>query len=216
VVVVRHLNKRPDSNALYRGGGSIGIIGAARTGLLVGVDPDDEQRQVLAVSKSNLAAKPSSLAYRLVNDSLYGVAKVVWEGDVEHTATDLLGHPTERPSPQQDKAEDFLRQALADAERPVAWLQKVAKSKRISWRTVQRAKEALEVIVERRGEEGRRGGGAWWWRLPGGQLSIKDAALYTSGDGNLNLDHETTGQSHDSGGSLINNAMPSDGGEVEP
>ncbi len=35
VVVVRHLNKGNASNPLYRGGGSIGIIGAARSGLLV-------------------------------------------------------------------------------------------------------------------------------------------------------------------------------------
>jgi len=30
------------NNALYRGGGSIGIIGAVRSGLLVALDPDDE------------------------------------------------------------------------------------------------------------------------------------------------------------------------------
>ncbi|PYT27617.1 MAG: hypothetical protein DMG58_20015 [Acidobacteria bacterium] len=35
VLVVRHLNKNSEGNALYRGGGSIGIIGAARSGLLV-------------------------------------------------------------------------------------------------------------------------------------------------------------------------------------
>ncbi len=38
VLVVRHLNKGGSSNPLYRGGGSIGIIGAARSGLLVAKD----------------------------------------------------------------------------------------------------------------------------------------------------------------------------------
>ncbi len=42
VLVVRHLNKATGGVALYRGGGSIGIIGAARSGLLVAADPDDE------------------------------------------------------------------------------------------------------------------------------------------------------------------------------
>src|SRR5918997_427133 len=38
VLLVRHLNKSAGGNALYRGGGSIGIIGAARAGLVVAPD----------------------------------------------------------------------------------------------------------------------------------------------------------------------------------
>src|SRR5262249_8218950 len=52
VLVIRHLNKTEGKNALYRGGGSIGIIGAARSGLLVAQDPEDEERRILAVTKS--------------------------------------------------------------------------------------------------------------------------------------------------------------------
>jgi len=198
VLVVRHLNKMAGANPLYRGGGSIGIIGAARAGLLVGVDPDDSHRRILAVSKSNLAAKPPSLAYKLVGDALYGTAKVVWQGASEHTAEDLLGRPVERPAPKQEEAEAFLRQQLAAEPRPVAWLQKLAKDKGIAWGTVKRAKEALEVIVERRGEEGRRGGGSWWWRLPAGQLSIKETATNTTANEPVNPTPESAGQEPDS------------------
>ena len=66
IVLVRHLNKAPGGAAIYRGGGSIGIIGAARSGLLVAKHPDDETRRVLASTKSNLGPPPPSLAYRLV------------------------------------------------------------------------------------------------------------------------------------------------------
>ena len=199
VLVIRHLNKAGGSNPLYRGGGSIGIIGAARAGLLVAPDPDDDQRRILAVSKSNLAAKPPSLAYRLVGDDLYGAARITWQGASDHTADDLLDRPVDRPAPKRDQAEDFLRQALAVDARPVAWLQKAAKGKGISWDTVKRAKEALEVIVDRRGEEGRRGGGAWWWRLPAGQLSIKEGTIKegtidSTPDAPLNPEPETAGQ----------------------
>jgi putative DNA primase/helicase len=170
VLAVRHLNKMTGSSALYRGGGSIGLIGAARAGLLVGVDPEDEHRRILAVSKSNLAAKPPSLAYRVVGEDLYDTAKVVWEGTSDHTADDLLGRPVERAAPKQDGAEALLQEALAGGPRARAFLEQLAKRKGVSWRTVERAKAALEVIVERRGEPGKRGGGSYWWRLPDGQL----------------------------------------------
>jgi hypothetical protein len=52
IIVIRHLNKAAAiGNALYRGGGSIGIIGAARSGLLAALDPDDpnKARYILAV-----------------------------------------------------------------------------------------------------------------------------------------------------------------------
>jgi hypothetical protein len=60
VVVIRHLNKTTGGPALYRGGGSIGIIGAARIALLVGRDPADEARNVLAAIKTNIGPKPSA------------------------------------------------------------------------------------------------------------------------------------------------------------
>jgi hypothetical protein len=67
MVIVRHLTKSADGNPLYRGGGSIGVIGAARSGLVVGADPHDPtgRRRVLAVAKGNLTAPPPSLAYTL-------------------------------------------------------------------------------------------------------------------------------------------------------
>ena len=42
VIVIRHLNKAVGSIAIFRGGGSIGIIGATRIRLIVGTDPEDE------------------------------------------------------------------------------------------------------------------------------------------------------------------------------
>jgi RecA-family ATPase len=63
IVLVRHLNKNQGGSAIYRGGGSIGIVGAARVGLLVAKDPDDAQRRVLAVTKNNLPKEMPSLAF---------------------------------------------------------------------------------------------------------------------------------------------------------
>ena len=63
VLLLRHLNKAKGGDPLYRGGGSIGIVGAARAGMLVAADPDDPERRVLASVKSNLGPPPESQAY---------------------------------------------------------------------------------------------------------------------------------------------------------
>jgi RecA-family ATPase len=89
VLLLRHLNKTAGGNPLYRGGGSIGIVGAARSGLLVAVDPEDDARRVLTTTKCNLAPEPQSLAYR-VAEADNGVACIVWDGTSTHRASDLL------------------------------------------------------------------------------------------------------------------------------
>jgi hypothetical protein len=59
------------------------------------------------MSKSNLAKTPDALAYRIVNDERYGVARVVWDGSSTRAANDLV-----RPRVDEDQAP-----ALAEAMR---------------------------------------------------------------------------------------------------
>jgi AAA domain/Bifunctional DNA primase/polymerase, N-terminal len=66
ILLVRHLNKMIHiSEALYRGGGSIGIIGAARSGLMIAKHPDDDHLRVVAQIKGNLCAEPDALVYSI-------------------------------------------------------------------------------------------------------------------------------------------------------
>src|SRR5262249_21685102 len=89
-LVVRHLNKMTTvTEALYRGGGSIGIVGAARSALLVGKPPDDEQQRVLAPIKHNLCAPPQTLAYRINFGD--GPARVEWLGVAMTDGNKVLG-----------------------------------------------------------------------------------------------------------------------------
>jgi RecA-family ATPase len=92
VVVVRHLNKASGTNPLYRGGGSIGIVGAARSAFLVAKHPEDDQRRVLASQKSNLAEAPPSLAFALTGAS-NGAVRVEWKGETSLKANALLAAP---------------------------------------------------------------------------------------------------------------------------
>jgi AAA domain len=65
VLIVRHLSKSAVGNVLDRGGGSIGIIGAVRSGLVVAKDPEDPERRILASSKNNLSRAAPSLVFTL-------------------------------------------------------------------------------------------------------------------------------------------------------
>ncbi len=149
VVLVRHLNKAGGGNALYRGGGSIGIVGAARAAYLVARDPEDADRRILAVTKLNLATEPPSLAYRLVPDFALGCARVEWEdGPVEHTATTLLRHPVDdQDRTERDEAANWLTDYLIGngGTAPRKDILRATRAAGYSEATLKRAKDAAGV-----------------------------------------------------------------------
>ncbi len=94
MLAVGNLNKAAADNPLYRGGGSIGIIGAARMAFVVGKDPQDENRRILASTKNNLAKPPKSLLFTLT-EAGSGAVRVNWLGESEVSAHQLLATPRE-------------------------------------------------------------------------------------------------------------------------
>jgi hypothetical protein len=120
IVAVRHLNKSMSGNPLYRGGGSIGIIGAARCGLLLAADPDDPERRILASTKGNLGRPPPSLVFRLVAPPGSHVARVVWDGESQWQGDQLLRESISGVASRSlhAEAQEWLRAALADGPRP--------------------------------------------------------------------------------------------------
>jgi hypothetical protein len=117
VLAIRHLNKRVGEDALYRGGGSIGFAGLARSVLAVGRDPSEPDRIVLAPVKLNVARRPPSLAYRLAADGPYEPAYIAWEGEIGHSAEDLIGRSRDRMEGRSQTAElaDCIRTIVASA-----------------------------------------------------------------------------------------------------
>lgn len=112
VLMLRHLTKEKGGDPLYRGGGSIGIVGAARVGLLVAKDPDDETLCVLAPVKNNLSAPACALAYRVVEDELRDVSHINWIGATDHTAEELLSDTSMDVLNAVDEAKDWLEDYL--------------------------------------------------------------------------------------------------------
>ncbi len=120
VLLVRHLVKDSGVKALYRGQGSIGIAGLARTVLLTERHPRDASCQVLTVIKSNLAAAPAPLPYRLVDRG--GVGAVDWLDPAAMPADTGNLAPLRVETPGVVRATIWLLEALAAGPRPAAEL----------------------------------------------------------------------------------------------
>lgn len=165
IVLIRHLSKSGGTHAVYRGGGSIGIVGAARVGLLVAPDPDDSDRRILAVTKCNVAKMAPAMAYRLIGDGAHGCARVGWEGTTTHLAADLLVTRDDDGGMAGTDAADVLADILADGP---AWV-KVARDAMIeagfSKDQARRAKDRLKVRSIKKGKPGDTESG-WQWELP--------------------------------------------------
>jgi hypothetical protein len=179
IVVVRHLNKGDAVNPLHRGGGSIGIIGAARSGLLVTADPDNPDRRVLASTKCNLAKRPPSLAFDLSLAS-NGSIRVGWIGPSEHTADALLSAPRgEEERGKVEEAVDWLRQFLTGGRQLKADVRTAAIRLGITDITLRRARERLGIKIER---EGFGPGLKFYWALPDDGEEIIPHTCSTPGD----------------------------------
>ncbi len=173
ILVVRHLNKSGGANALYRGGGSIGIVAAARAAYLVAKDPKDDTRRILAVTKLNIALEPPSLAYRIAVNT-EGKPFLSWEGESDLKAGDLLApEPESRKGPlKRDMAVDFLLEILADdVEVLQTRIESEGRKRGISDATLKRAKS--ELTEAGKAIHARRVGGKaghWVWSFKGDQV----------------------------------------------
>jgi AAA domain len=162
IVIVRHLTKDPSKPAMYRGGGSIGIMGAARSAMVVAKDPSDEKRRVLAPVKMNLAELPArSFAYYVESDPEYHCGHIHWDGEVDITADQLLSQQGKHET-QIDKAEDWLVEQLSNGPKQSKWLESEAQKAGHALITLRRAGASLGV--ERYKSSGKTG--VWMCKLP--------------------------------------------------
>ena len=144
---------------MYRGGGSIGIVGAARSGLLLANDPNDPQVRVLATVKSNLGKHAESLSFTIAASE--GLPHIEWIGTTEHTAEQLLAPQTAEEHGATQEAAEFLRQTLSEGPLEAKGILKMAESLGISKSSLYRAKRLI-------GESYKAGLGSWYWGLKKG------------------------------------------------
>ncbi|MFV1500802.1 AAA family ATPase [Mycobacterium kansasii] len=192
ILVLRHLNKAKGGNPLYRGGGSIAIVGAARVGLLVAKCPtdDDDTLCAFAVQKNNLSAKPQTLTYRIVECD-NGAGKVQWIGSTDKPIRELLAD-VERDCDYSDgdngadgvytiahECELWLRDFLTDksARRSAVVAEGTAKPPKgpgFSLSAINRTASKLKVVIKDSETFPR----FTWWSLPDhSHLNLADAPI---------------------------------------
>ncbi len=158
MIVVRHLRKSNSGKAIYQGIGSIDVIGAARSALLVAVHPEDPELRIMAHLKHNLAPKGDSWVYELKVEGDGNIPVLRWHGKSQITVDDLQGA---EPSGQnaQDAAMAFLREALKDGPKSATAVLAKAVSSGHAERTIDRARKAIGLKAKKVKDQ-------WMWSLP--------------------------------------------------
>jgi hypothetical protein len=171
VIAVMHLNKAEGEDPLRRIANSGAFTALARSVLLFGRDPEDEDgergsRRVLAVVKGNVTAAAPGATLRVesrevTNDEgeVLPTAALEVIGRSAVSADDLLGGREERGA--QGEAMTWLRDLLSEGPVASADVRRAVDEAEHSWSTVRRAKAALSVRSVKRGQDE-----GWVWILP--------------------------------------------------
>jgi hypothetical protein len=151
ILTVRHPNKSSSTNALTRGGGSMGFIASARVGWTIAKEGEDSSRRILAVSKTNNEALPKSLSFQLVNDESTGVARIEWLGESELTANDLYIETNQEEKSQTKECMEWLADFLGGSTMSSVDVKQRALEEGFSLKVLTTASNKLKVTKTRKG-----------------------------------------------------------------
>ena len=147
--------------------GSVAFTAVARVVLVaakVKADDGEQDRRILARSKSNIGPDEGGFEYHLEqSEPLPGIdaCYVTWGLSVKGSARELLSDPNEQDTEGQsavESASGFLREVLKDGLTPCKTIQDECKEAGISWASIRRASDAMGVVK-------KKGVGGWYWKL---------------------------------------------------
>ena len=136
-------------------------MGAARSGLLIASDPDDEtgESRIIASTKSNLGRLPPSLRY-VIEPRGESIA-IRWCGESQYRAASLLAVPAnEEERTEVEDAAEYLRSTLAHGPLAAKEIFRKAKADGFSEKTIKRAKARAGIKHYREGF-GAKGKSMW-------------------------------------------------------
>jgi putative DNA primase/helicase len=174
VVCVMHLSKAQVEQVLYRVGGSIGFVAAARSVLVLGADPDadgddDGGLRVLAHAKCNVGPLAPSMRLRTETATVSGpcgditVGRIRWLGEAKDVWAGGVLRPDREERSETQEAVDFLEQAFSTgAPRPAKSLSQEAKVAGIrSTKALRLARQQLRIKPFKASFDG-----PWMWPPP--------------------------------------------------
>lgn len=157
-LIIRHLNKDVTKRAMYRGSGSIGIVGAARAAMVVDVHPHDREMRVVYWVKGNLGPKLPPLQF-CVKTRPVTVLKadgaeaqqeypyVEWHGECD-LDLDAVNEARQKPrASRREACKECLRKLLREGPVPSTELERRLQAEGHSPKTYQRARAELGVVA---------------------------------------------------------------------
>ena len=147
--------------------GSTAWTAVARVVWLLGVDPDNEDRRVVQVSKSNYKLPDAGLSFVIGDDDRFdcGYVTGIQSSHITAEAIAAASVPADEKTERQE-AQEVVRQILADGPMETAELQRLTRSAGISDRTVERARRDLGVKAKPRNDPGTGKVSGWVVELP--------------------------------------------------
>ena len=156
ILLLRHLSKQSGGKAIHRGLGSVDLTGAVRSEILAGSLPDEPGTRALVHIKTNVGREGNTLGY-----SIDGAGRFAWTGESSLTAADLLAAPAGPGDRKLAEASEWLTEKLKTGTHEQREIRELAEQAGITYATLRRAKNALQV---RPHKDGMRG--PWMWSLP--------------------------------------------------
>ncbi|MFX0542650.1 bifunctional DNA primase/polymerase [Roseovarius sp. S4756] len=157
ILIVRHLRKARADQAMHQGIGSISISARVRSGLILGIHPNDREKRAVAHAKANYSELGPTIVFKMENTGPRSHPRIVWHpSEPELFADDVLAGPEGdrgRPPKERDTATIWLEGLLRKGSAKKKVLDHKAKENGISQMTLRRAAETLGVRKSKDGKE---------------------------------------------------------------
>ena len=183
ILYTQHMNKQITQSALYRANGSNELTAAPRASVLLGKDPEDENRRIIAVAKANLVKLEHQKSVVFEIDT-HKFPSIIWQGTTDLQADDITSVKRSQAKAQdcepkkpnrRSEAKDFIQSFLESCGGYATFksIEKAAKDRGISRDTLYKARGEMEWV-----KSSPKGyGSTVYWYLEGHeppeQLTIK-------------------------------------------
>ena len=172
-LLIQHTGKADRDNMQQRVLGSTGIVASCRASFCLFTDKETGNR-IFAPMKNNLAVDPTAIVFA-IDPSVKGGQVQVIDCELKKSADDIANemraaahqNKSGRKPKESTEAENWLQDFLSDGRKPAGnenaqmpgTVRYESEQAGYSWRTIERAKKALEVVSS-------KDLNVWFWSLP--------------------------------------------------